>query len=291
MTTRIITHRGLDPARTGYYVESSVEAFADQLSRGYGLEFDIQFTLDNKMVAVHDPNFMRITGGKDTRKIKDVTWAEILYMEFFGCHLTTVPEVLSMIAEKQKPGEISALHLKHLWQEQRFVDVLLSEIRKSGIKWDQFIVFDVKPAMAIYIKRKMPGLQLAASVSHPYDIARYNAAVGGTLIGVNDLVAHRDLYSWAWLDEWDLTDEGGGKKKLLTEPVFKKLRENGIRIALVTPELHATSPGLLANETHPDAKTPQALVTRMHEILELEPDAVCTDWPDLVKGILLDERQ
>ena len=32
----IITHRGLEPSRSNYFSESSLEAFKDQLSRGFG---------------------------------------------------------------------------------------------------------------------------------------------------------------------------------------------------------------------------------------------------------------
>ena len=285
METRVITHRGLDPAIPGYYPESSVEAFRDQLNRGYGLEFDIQFASDDTMIAVHDPTLKRITGGKDERKIRDVASPEILAMEFSGCHLTTVPQVLSMIANTQAVGAISALHLKHLWQEPRFVVMLLDEIRKSGIRPDQFIIFDVKPEMARYIKGKVPGLELASSVSHPHDIERYNSVVGGTLISIADIIAHKDLFSWAWLDEWDLADKDGGNKVLYTKEVFDRLRANGIRIALVTPEMHAKSPGLLGGEAHPDGKDHDTLVRRLREIVALRPDAICTDWPDLVKNM------
>ena len=40
----IITHRGLDPSYQNYYLESSIEAFDNQLNRGFGLEFDLQIT-------------------------------------------------------------------------------------------------------------------------------------------------------------------------------------------------------------------------------------------------------
>lgn len=44
---QIITHRGLEPDRPGFFSESSFEAFADQLARGFGgIEFDPNFTSD-----------------------------------------------------------------------------------------------------------------------------------------------------------------------------------------------------------------------------------------------------
>ncbi len=286
MNTRIITHRGLDPDRAGYFAESSAEAFTDQLARGFGLEFDIQFSSDGVMIAVHDATLSRITGGKDTRKVSEVDSKEILAMRFDGCRLATVREVLDMIRDFQVAGELSALHLKHLWQDEAHMDLLLKEIRDSGISPANFIIFDAKPEAARYIKGKMPELSLSASVSHPYDIERYNSAVGGTLISLYDIVNMSDVFSWAWLDEWDLAAPNGGKKKLLTKETFKALRKSGISIALVTPELHAKSPGLLGGEAHEDGVDSIRLIARFEEIAVLKPDAVCTDHPDIWRSLV-----
>ena len=51
----------------------------------------------------------------------------------------------------------------------------------------------------------------------------------------------------------------------------------------MTPELHGTSPGLLGGESHKHAANTEVLFERMREILSLEPDAICTDYPEEVK--------
>ncbi len=282
---KILTHRGLDPSRPGYFGESSLEAFRDQLARGYGLEFDIQFTQDEVMIAVHDATLKRITAGRDKRKFNEVRAEEILGMEFDNSHFTTLPQLLTLIARTQSPEALSALHFKATWQEPRLLSPLLHEIKKSAITRDQFIIFDVKPDTAKFIKEKMPELVLAASVSHPYDIERYNAVVGGTLISLEEILSFQDLYSWAWLDEWDLVDQGGTRKKLCTEDVFARLRAAGLKIALVTPELHAHSPGLLGGESHEDGTDHKRLLARFRKIIALAPDAICTDYPDEVRAL------
>lgn len=48
--TSIITHRGLDFSKTKYYPESTLESFKEQLKKGYGLEFDIRITKDDKFI-------------------------------------------------------------------------------------------------------------------------------------------------------------------------------------------------------------------------------------------------
>jgi glycerophosphoryl diester phosphodiesterase len=285
--TKVITHRGLNPDVPGFPFESSKQAFEAFLKQGWGLEFDVQFTADGQMIATHDANLKRITGGKDERKLSDVQASEILALRFGDDNaLTTVDEVFGMIARTQAEGALSALHLKSLWQSPKHVDVILKAIRESGVRPDQMIVFDVKIDTAQYIHSKMPELPLAASVSHPYDIERYNNAAGGTLISLEQLVASKHLFSWAWVDEWDRADQNEGDKTFCNAETFTALREHGIGIALVTPELHATSPMLPTGQSpHVDGLDRARLLARLREIASLRPDAMCTDHPDELQKI------
>jgi hypothetical protein len=290
----IMTHRGLDPALNPYFMESSREAFVDQLERGFGLEFDIQFTKDGQMIVIHDPNLSRITLGKDNRSIIDVVSQEILSMDFSGCHLISVLDLFDLIAKSRV--QLSALHLKYIWQKSEYLNKLLIELEK--IDTERLIIFDVTVKTAQYMKEINNKLHIAPSVSHPYDIERYNNAVGGTLMTIEEVIQNKNLFDWVWLDEWDRSlpygsdsstraKHGTGQSKTLyNKENFNLLQKSGFRIALVTPELHATSPGLLGGETHEDARDHESLVKRIKEITALIPDAVCTDWPDLVRSMI-----
>ena len=257
--TKVITHRGLDPDRAPYFPESSSEAFIDQLERGYGLEFDVQFSENGELIVSHDSDLNK-------------------------SHLTTLPKLLELIDKKSSKESLSALHLKHGGQTPEKIDQILFALEK--INPNKFIIFDTTIESAKYIKNKNPKIQIAGSVSHPYDILRYNKVVGGTLLTIEQLISNKNLFSWAWLDEWDRTDQNGKTKSLYNEETFDKLRKEKIKIALVTPELHATSPGLLGGESHPDARDRETLNKRLVEIIVLKPDAVCTDYPDNVSQIV-----
>lgn len=284
---KIITHRGLNPDQSNFPAESSIQAFEQFLVSGWGLEFDVQFTADNKMIAVHDSSLRRITEGKDERKIREVSAIEIMDLRFpDGSSLATVPNLLEMIVKKQASEALSALHLKWFWQTPKYIDVVLRAIKESGVKPNQLIIFDIKIDTARYIHEKMPELRLSASVSHPYDIKRYNYAVGGTLISLNDLLANRKIFWGAWLDEWDRIDEAGGDKTLYSTETFEVLRSNGFDVNLVTPELHATSPSLSGGEAHQDGIDRGRLLKRFHEIIALRPDGICTDHPALLQGLV-----
>jgi hypothetical protein len=56
---------------------------------------------------------------------------------------------------------------------------------------------------------------------------------------------------------------------------------------LSAQELHASSPGLLGGEAHEDASSKQRLFARIGALVECGlVDALCTDWPDEVNGML-----
>lgn len=268
--TTVLTHRGLDPSKKNYFGESTFEAFRDQLSRGFGLEIDIQFTKNDDIVIFHANKFL----GKNLPDVLDE-----------HPELTGLDNLLVMFKEMTKGSDqMLAMHLKSPWQEPKYLDLFLGKISK--LDRSKFLVFDLKPEAAKYLRERDADIQLAASVAHPYDIERYNDAVGGTLISLDDIVKLRDVFDWAWLDEWDRADRGSKKKKFYTQETFDLLRKNKIKIGLVTPELHSTSPGLLGGEKHEDASDPTVLKARITEILLLDPDAVCTDYPDMAREIL-----
>jgi hypothetical protein len=280
---QIITHRGLDLSKPGYFAESSVEAFIDQLGRGYGLEFDLRVTRDKKIVIIHDASLKRITRGSDEREIRDIDSEEILAMDFGDSHITTFDHLLRLIHQMQAPGAVSAMHFKIGSQGKEDLDIILSYLESADPS--KFYIFDTTIDTAKYLKGKNPSLLIAPSVAHPYDIERYNGAVGGTLLSTEEVLANRELFDGVWLDEWDLTDCEGGEKKFYTKETLDIFKKEGLWVGLVTPELHGTSPGLLGGEAHPDAKLFEKLSTRLKEIVGLHPDAVCTDYPDYVREL------
>ncbi len=283
---RIITHRGLDPSRPDFPFESTRESFEAHLARGYGMEFDVQRAADG-YVVLHDATLARITDNADTRRVRDTPTEEILALDLQGAHIATLREILTLFGARSAPGAFAFIHLKHTFQaDAANLDALLQEM--SAIDTEKFILFDVTVESARYLKTKNHALHIAPSVAHPYDIKRYNTAVDGTLLSCEEALGHRDLFDWVWLDEWDLTDEHGGTKKLYTAATFERFRTAGVKIALVSPELHRTSPGLLGGEAHPDARDPQILRKRLEEIIALRPDAVCTNYPDLVAEMTLE---
>lgn len=285
---QIFTHRGLEPAKANFYSESTIEAFKDQLKRGFGLEVDLCFAKDG-IVLCHDANLRRMTQGQDMRILKELSTQEACAVALPHGRLGTFEELMGEALKY--PNQMLAVHFKGSYQTSENVQCFCNHLLPYINHLHQILVFDVIPAVASELRRLFPTLPIAASVAHPYDIERYQTAAKGTLLSLEELLEQQGLYTWAWLDEWDLVlanpdgtlDVQG--KQLYTHAIFNALRSHHFKIALVTPELHATSPGLLGGEAHADAKNPQRLFTRIAQILALEPDALCTDFPEEVRAL------
>lgn len=283
---RVITHRGLDPSLPGYYSESSFEAFEDQLERGFGgIEFDPNPTKDGGIIVLHDHSLSRITGGKDTIAISELTTGEVLNIPLKNGRIPTLDEVMNLI--RQSSGNISAMHLKSRFQESNTLGIIVEALKKYKDVFPRFLVFDVKPNTAKILKQQFPDLRLAPSVAHQFDIDRYNKIVGGTLITIKEAIELKKegVIDGVWGDEWDTRGADGTNKVFYTEQNFELLHQAGLFIALVTPELHGSSPGLLGGESHSDAKDHNLLMERIAQIKLAGADFFCTDFPEEVSRL------
>lgn len=61
--------------------ENSLASFAAACEAGYGIELDLQLTLDGQVVVVHDPDLKRVAG--DPRRIEDLTYDELARIPLF----------------------------------------------------------------------------------------------------------------------------------------------------------------------------------------------------------------
>ena len=80
LKTTPFAHRGL---HGGTMPENSLSAFRAAVEKGYGIETDIRFTKDKKIVVFHDDDLLRMTG--DKRQVSDCTYEEL-------ATLTLLPE-------------------------------------------------------------------------------------------------------------------------------------------------------------------------------------------------------
>jgi len=254
----ILSHRGINLAKRPSSFESSRIELLLRLKEGFSLEIDPLLLGDNNIVISHDDSLIRLLG--IDKKLSKMRLEEAEDLGFIS-----LPELLSIL--DSYPQTLHALHIKHFWSEN--LESLIENLSSTK----KVFLFDLIPSVAKKIKDRLPHLELGASVCHPYDISRFGKFTGNTLLSIDEFLEYGDLYTWAWLDEWDRMDLNGKEKALYSIEVKEKLK--GKKLAIVSPELHRTSPGLLGGEVHPDS-----LETRWEEIKKLNPDAICTDYPE-----------
>lgn len=276
---KIVTHRGLEPSQPDFFSESSYEAFNDQLSRGFaGIEFDPNPTKDG-IVVLHDATLERPTNGRDTRAIAELTTKQVISTPLDNGRYATLDEVMDLI--RQSNSTFNALHLKSRLQTTETLEKIIAALSSHVDIFKKLIVFDVNANTARLLKAAFPSLRLAPSLAHPYDIARYNKSVGGTLMTIDEALDLRKklLIDGIWADEWDTQGENESTKQFYTKENFDRLHASGLFIAVVTPELHGTSPGLYGGESHADAKNKNVLMSRIKQIKDAGADYFCTDYP------------
>lgn len=276
---QLITHRGIDVApgdsRGWSLQESRWESFSEQIRAGWGLEFDVRPLKDNQFAISHDSGLARIVPGID-RKVSSLTRNEFKTICAPGGRLCFLDELLDLIAGYGR--SMSALHLKSHCHDPSTLNKILEVIEpRVDSLIGRLLIFDASPQVARQIVRIFPGLDVAASVAHSFDVLRYGGLAGGTLLTCNQALDHGDVYSWAWFDEWDTLDVDNGQKTFVNRESVDQFKNHGFKVAVVSPELHATSPALLGGEAHKDGVEKNRLASRWRQFHQLGVDALCTD--------------
>lgn len=87
-------HRGL---HSQSIPENSLEAFGEAVSRGYGIELDVQLSRDGKVMVFHDYTLNRMTGVD--KKLRDLTADELQNLRLGNTEQTipTLSQVLKLV--------------------------------------------------------------------------------------------------------------------------------------------------------------------------------------------------
>jgi len=280
MIKSLVTHRGIDvplgTLTTEITGESTWEAFSAQIKNGYGIEFDLRPMSDDGFAICHDQNLTRISGGLSSALVSELDKSKLKIITLEHGRLCELDELLILLSENSKTT--SALHLKKVCQNEDLLDLLVDKlVRFPDVLDGRLILFDVIPIAARYLKKSIPNIELAASVSDIYDVQRFGALTGGTLMTIDEVVEQSESYTWVWLDEWDMRNPLGETKSLVTRKTIKLLRANGFKIAVVSPELHATSPALYGDGMHEVGANPELLKSYWMDLADMDIDLLCTD--------------
>ena len=97
LTTLPYAHRGLHGPHA---IENSRAAFAAAITRGHGIELDVQASRDGDAFVLHDSRCERLTG--QTGAVADRSSDDLATMRLRGCdeRVPTLPEILDLIASR-----------------------------------------------------------------------------------------------------------------------------------------------------------------------------------------------
>ena len=92
----LYAHRGLH-SNEGGVPENSLAAFAAATKAGYGVELDVQFTADRKIVVFHDNDLKRMCG--IDRRVDELTYDELKTLRLLDSdqHIPLLSEVLEVL--------------------------------------------------------------------------------------------------------------------------------------------------------------------------------------------------
>lgn len=271
----VLSHRGLDLERVDHLPENSLASFRWAMTRGLGVELDLQLTGDSELIVTHDMTSERWSKGKIVRPWRDLVRADYRQFESECGTLCSAREALELVNEF--PSVTLALHVKGQNQNDLFVRTLAKALTPFHQAYSRLLVFDLKVAPAGLLRKACPGIGLAPSVAHVFDVQRFQSIAQGTLFSPVEILGQEGPYNWVWLDEWDRRAVDG-KTKALYEETAATFLSHGFKVAVISPELHR-------GEKHQDAENLQTLEKRWLEILKLEVNAVCTDYPARFSGL------
>lgn len=140
LIARPIAHRGWHNPALGL-IENTSSAFAAAISRGYGIECDLQVTADGEAMVHHDPELGRLTDGEG--RLAAMTAARLKLIPFLATsdRMMTLAELCDLVA-----GQVPlVLELKSDFHADRRLPVRVASVLAAYGGPVAVMSFDPKP--------------------------------------------------------------------------------------------------------------------------------------------------
>ncbi len=188
-----ITHRGLHDASKGV-IENSLSAADAAIALNYGIECDVQRTLDGEAVVFHDFTLKRLTGMQGT--VSDYTTSELCSFSLMRSFdkISTLEQFIDNIAG-QTPLiiEIKSSFNTDLRLTQRVVDIVSQASQNIAVKsFDPACIAEFK-RVAPHIPRGIVGMESykCDEFAHLDDCSKFELS---NLLHIDDTLP--DFISW-----------------------------------------------------------------------------------------------
>jgi len=152
------THRGLH-TKDQKIPENSISAFKAAREGGYGVELDVQFSKDKKVVVFHDIDLKRVCGIDALVNSKD--WNELSELKLFDTQerIPLFTDVLDVLEDTPVIVELKAAGPNNV----KLCEETLKILRKKGKKW---CIESFDPRIAGWFKKNAPDV-LRGQLSNP----------------------------------------------------------------------------------------------------------------------------
>jgi len=158
----IIGHRGA----SAFEPENTLDAFRKALVMGAdGFECDVRLSKDKKLVVIHDESVKRVSGGKDERKISELTPCQLKKY-----NIPLLQEVMDL--KKKYPKKLMIIEIKEPGTEKMIADM----IKKNGLMKEVLVVSffssSINKIRQLFIPDKIKtGLIFSKMIPKPFPIA------------------------------------------------------------------------------------------------------------------------
>lgn len=179
MKQLIYAHRGASYD----YPENTMLAFRKAIEQGAdGIELDVQFTKDKKLVVLHDDSIDRTSNGNGY--VEDITYDELLKLDFgvfkgeqfAGEKIPLLSEVLELIKQS---GILLNIEIKNRGEKVDGLERAVADMVHAYDLNDKILYSSFDHQMLYRLKQYDPSAKIGALYSHtPYNAREYLKGLG-----------------------------------------------------------------------------------------------------------------
>lgn len=188
---RQFAHRGLHDARRGV-VENTLPAFIAARDAGVGMELDIRFSKDGRIVVFHDDDLSRLAG--DPRKVRRLDLCELQELPLLGREDARIPTLRQVLDAVNGVAPL-LIEVKNGSQNARLCRALMAEMAGYPGPW---LVESFNPLIVAWFRFHAPDVVRGQLVDAlPGYRPAVNLAAGAFMAGLlSNVVCRPDFIAY-----------------------------------------------------------------------------------------------
>ena len=176
--------KGLNCAHRGLHTEdqkvpeNSLAAFEKARKAGYGIELDVQFSKDEKVVVFHDDDLKRVCG--IDAPVKSKNWEDLSLLPLYGTNecIPLFSDVLKLVEDTPLIVELKSAGVKN----SRLCEETLKILKEQGVN---YCIESFDPRIVAWFKKNAPEIlrgQLSRQPKNMEGISKLTSFLLGILL-------------------------------------------------------------------------------------------------------------